>query len=114
MKTIIEEEGAKHNNNQDFKNAVVARAEREGVNQSEIDSASNEFETVDSKLQELDTTISGTLVVDASIFDEETSLTADKNKWSGRTSSDEVFTYVSSVEELDFELASITREISEV
>ena len=41
-------------------------------------------------------------------------MTADKNKWSGRNSSDEVFTYVSSVEELDFELASITREISEV
>ena len=33
MKTIIEEEGAKHNNNQDFKNAVVTRAEREGVEQ---------------------------------------------------------------------------------
>lgn len=114
MKTIIEEEGAKHNNNQDFKNAVVTRAEREGVEQSEIDATSNEFATVDSKLQDLDTTISGTLVVDASIFDEETSLTADKNKWSGRTSDDDVFTYVSSVEELDFELASITRDITEV
>jgi len=114
MKTIIEEEGAKHENNQDFKNAVVSKATKAGVSQSEIDATANEFDTVDSKLQELDTTISGTLVVDASIFDEETSLTADKNKWSGRNSSDEVFTYVSSVEELDFELASITREISEV
>ena len=114
MKTIIEEEGAKHENNQDFKNAVVSKATKTGVPQSEIDATANEFDTVDSKLQELDTTISGTLVVDASIFDEETSLTADKNKWSGRNSSDEVFTYVSSVEELDFELASITREISEV
>ena len=41
-------------------------------------------------------------------------MTADKNKWSGRTSDDDVFTYVSSVEELDFELASITRDITEV
>ena len=65
-------------------------------------------------MSKLDTTIGGTVVIDADLFDAGLPVDANNSKWNGRNSKDDVFTYVSSVEELDAEFNKIKRQISEV
>lgn len=93
---------------------VVTEAKIQGIPQEEIDVATDEIATIDTATSQLDTTIGGTLVVDAKLFDDGVPISDNNQKWSGRTSPDDVFTYVSSVEELDTEFAKVSRDVTEV
>jgi len=98
----------------ELENKVANEAKRQGIPQSEIDAATNEISVIEQATSKLDTTIGGTLVIDDKFFEDDISITDNTQKWSGRTSSDDVFTYVSSVEELDTEFAKIARDVTEV
>jgi hypothetical protein len=69
-------------------------------------------------LENLDTTIAGTIVVDTteSVFQNPFRIGTTGNRWknNGVGSLDYTFTYISSVEELESEFRSITRDITEV
>lgn len=93
---------------------VADEAAKTGVPKEESQAAINEIATIDTKLNQLDTTISGTVIVDASLFDEGIPVDANNQKWNGRNSKDDIFTYIASVEELDAEFASVKRDITEV
>ena len=54
------------------------------------------------------------MVVDTEFYDTPKPIGEEVSKWSGRTSPLDVFTFVSSVEELNAEIQMISREISEV
>ena len=112
MKGIINKVDAENTN--DLSNKVTIAARKAGVPESEIQDATAEMEIIDTGLDQLDTTIGGSVVVDSSLFDEDFSIGANENKWSGRTTKDEVFTYVASVEELDAEFSRIERDVTEV
>ena len=64
-------------------------------------------------MKQLDTTIGGTVVIDASLYDEGKPID-QSSKWSGKNSPNDVFTYVSSVEELDTEFTNVKRDVTEV
>lgn len=98
----------------DLNNAITDEARRRGIPEKEISEASEVLATIDSKMKKLDTTISGTVVVDAGIFDEAIPIDENNQKWSGRNSPEDTFTYVASVEELDAEFATVKREVTEV
>ena len=74
----------------------------------------SDIERLDKLAKELNPTISGSLVKDADFYGEPTQLGDNIPKWAGERTSDEAFTYVSSVEELNSEMMSISRPISEV
>ncbi len=112
MKTVIAEQDA--TTPILLNDKVVNEANKQGVPAAEVEAATNEIITIDNGLSQLDTTISGSVVVDASLFDEGVPVDANNAKWTGRTTGDEVFTYIASVEELDAEFASIKRDITEV
>lgn len=112
MKGIIN--NTKATNTNELKTKVITEAEKQGVPQSEIDAATNEISVIEEAASKLDTTIGGTLVIDDKFFADDISISDNNQKWSGRTSSNDVFTYVSSVEELDTEFAKISREVTEV
>lgn len=98
----------------DLNNAITDEARKRGIPEKEISDASEALATIDSKMKQLDTTISGSVVVDAGIFDEATPIDEGNQKWSGRNSPEDTFTYVASVEELDAEFATVKRDITEV
>lgn len=113
MKSVIED--AKDvGNTSDLNNNIVNEARRRGIPEKEILAASSEIATIDNSMAELDTTVSGSVVIDADLFDESIPVDENNQKWDGRNSSDDTFTYVSSVEELDAEFSSIKRDITEV
>jgi len=74
----------------------------------------SDIERIDNLVDQLNPTISGTLVKDADFYGEPTQLGDNIPKWAGERTGDEVFTYVSSVEELNSEMMSISRPLSEV
>ena len=92
---------------------VSEKARQQGVPESEIAAAEQEIALIDTKMRELDTTIGGSVVVDASLF-EEGVVIDQSGKWSGRSSPEDMFTYVSSVEELDAEFTNVKRDVTEV
>lgn len=112
MKGIIERTDATTSTR--LADKVANEANKTGVPEEESQAAINEITTVDTKLSQLDTTISGSVIVEASLFDEGTPVDANNQKWKGRSSDDDIFTYVASVEELDAEFSSIKRDITEV
>lgn len=87
---------------------------QQGYSSSEINALIQEVETADTAIRNYDTTISGSVVIEAPLYDEPILLSDAENKWNGSASGDDVFTYVSSVEELEVEMNSINREITEV
>lgn len=91
---------------------MIEKAKNLGVPEQEIARAQQEISTIDQKMQGLDTTISGTVVIDASLYEEGQPVMTDK--WDGRNSPDDAFTYVSSVEELDAEFTNVNRDVTEV
>lgn len=95
-------------------NEVVNEATKQGVPKSEIQTCTNEIIIIDNGLSKLDTTISGSVVVDSELFDAGIPVDANNQRWKGRNSEDDVFTYVASVEELDAEFSSVKRDITEV
>ena len=74
----------------------------------------SDIERIDNLVDQLNPTISGTLVKDADFYGQPTQLGDNIPKWAGERTGDEVFTYVSSVEELNSEMMSISRPLSEV
>lgn len=116
MKGVVEkvQEEKKPTTPTELNNEVVNEATKQGVPASEIESCTNEIITIDNGLDQLDTTISGSVVVDASLFDEGIPVDANNQRWKGRNSEDDVFTYVASVEELDAEFSGIKRDVTEV
>jgi len=112
MKKIVSEQEA--DTPQQLSDKIANEASKQGVPDSEIETATNELTTIDTGLSKLDTTISGSVVVEASLFDEGIPVDANNQKWKGRATEDDVFTYIASVEELDAEFASIKRDITEV
>lgn len=93
---------------------VKDSAKKEGIPDAEINTAIKELENIDTQMSKLNTTIGGTVVIDAELFDAGLPVDANNTKWNGRNSKDDVFTYVSSVEELDAEFNKIKRQITEV
>lgn len=112
MKSIIDKVEATTPNT--LSDKVANEAKKQGVSQEKIDVAIAELQTIDNSLEQLDTTIGGTVVIDQSMFDEDFSIGQNESKWSGRTSKDDVFTYVASVEELDADFARVERQVTEV
>ena len=98
----------------ELQNKVEEEARKQGVPEKEISDYNNEVATVETGLDKIDTTIAGTFVVDADMFGDAPTISDNNQKWSGRSSSDDVFTYISSVEELDTEMSNINRVITEV
>lgn len=110
MATIVANTPA--NNELELSNNVQRTAEEQGIPADEISATVDEIDKSSEQLSKLDTTIGGTLVVPASLFSDAEPI--NSNQWSGRTSSDDIFSFISSVEELRAEFSNITRDISEV
>jgi hypothetical protein len=111
-KTLVSQ--SKATSTQELVDDVRKIGKEEGVPDTEIQDVVNEINTIDKSLNDLDTTISGSTVVDASLFDAPTPLTSTANKWAGRETPQDAFTLVSSVEELDAEFSTVRRDVTEV
>lgn len=98
----------------DLQNKVTNKALEQGIPQEDIDEAIKQIKNADTEILALDTTISGTNVIDADFFAPSTNIDENASKWSGRTTKSDAFTYVSSVEELEAEINSIERNLNQV
>ena len=78
------------------------------------ETSQDDLDRIDDLASQLNPTISGSLVRDASFYGEPVKLGENIPKWSGERTGDEAFTYIASVEELNSEMMSISRKISEV
>ena len=105
---------SKATSTQELIDEVTKKGKETGVPDAEVQSLINEINNVDKSLNDLDTTISGSVVVEASLFDTPTPLTSVANRWNGKETPQSVFTFVSSVEELDAEFSTVRREVTEV
>jgi N-acetylmuramoyl-L-alanine amidase len=92
---------------------MIETARKQDVPEQEIAIAQQEISRIKESMEELNTTISGTVVIDADLFDEGVPID-NSSRWSGKNSPDDVFTMVSSVEELDAEMQKVYRPITEV
>jgi|TARA_B110000908_G_scaffold19741_1_gene22252 hypothetical protein len=99
---------------QDLSDKVDNAAREQGIPESEIAVATGVIERADAEIKGLDTTVSGSVVIDQSFFQESTPVDATTQKWAGRNTKDDAFTYVSSVEELEAEIRSIERTLDQV
>ena len=98
----------------DFKNNVEKNLDENGATAEEKSDTLNKIDIVDKLVKELNPTISGTLVKDADFYGEPVPIGENIPKWAGENTGDDAFTYVASVEELNSEMMSISRRISEV
>lgn len=114
IKNIVKEKKKEANSPQELQDKVIDEAKKQGVKETQIETFKEEIKTVDETLRTLDTTIAGSVVIDADFLGRSTPIDVDASKWSGRTSDDEVFTYIASVEELNTEIMSIEREVDKV
>jgi len=105
---------SKATSTQELVDDVRKIGKEEGIPDTEIQDVVNEINTIDKSLNDLDTTISGSTIVDASLFDTPTPLTSTANRWNGSKTPQDVFTFVASVEELDAEFSTVRREVTEV
>ena len=92
---------------EEIKKATGKLSGASGTSQDDLD-------RIDDLANELNPTISGSLVRDASFYGEPVKLGDNIPKWAGERTGDEAFTYVASVEELNSEMMAIFRPISEV
>ncbi len=113
MKGVVENVPA-GTNPENFKSEVERVAKEEGISSDEIDNATGVIDRADDEIKKLNPTIAGQTVLDAEFYDPPKPIGEEISKWSGRTSGDDVFTYVSSVEELNSEIQAISRPISEI
>ena len=111
MKGIINEDTSS-SSTLEMQIKMIERAKEQGVPEQEVAKAQQEMSLIAEQMAKLDTTISGTVVIDASLFEE--GLPVSTNKWDGRNSDDDVFTYIASVEELDAEFTNVNRDVTEV
>ena len=113
MKGVVE--GIETNTNpSDFKAEVERIAKEQGIPIDEIDNATGVIDRADNEIKKLNPTIAGQMVIDTEFYDPPKPIGEEISKWSGRTSPLDIFTFVSSVEELNAEIQMISREISEV
>lgn len=86
-----------------------------GISDAEIATITNRYNAVSDTLltDVINSTISGSVVVDP-LFDEPDLIAKLNEKWSGANTSNDLFTYIASVEELETEFTLIRREITEV
>lgn len=97
----------------DMQIKMQEEARRRGIPESEIAIAVQEISSIEQQMSDLDTTISGSFVVSANLFDVAEPIDQSA-KWSGKSSPDDMFTMVSSVEELDAEFGNVFRQITEL
>ena len=97
----------------DFKNKVKDEAEKSGVSKDEIENTTSIIDRADTEIKSLNTTIAGQMVLDEQFYSMPKRVGEEIKIWSGRNSKDEVFTYISSVEELNSEIHAISRPLSE-
>lgn len=95
-------------------NEIRRIGREQGYDSSEYNALIKEIRANETAIANFDTTIAGSIVISEPIFDEPTLLSDAENKWQGKASKNSVFTFVSSVEELEVEFNSIKREITEV
>jgi N-acetylmuramoyl-L-alanine amidase len=112
MKEIIAEE-PNTSNTVNMQIHIETEAKKIGVPDKEIQETIQEISNIAQKMDSLDTTISGSVVVSADLFDVAEPIDQSA-KWNGTASPDDMFTMVSSVEELDAEFQNIFRDITEV
>jgi len=112
MKDVVTKTSAE--NPQDLQDKVTDEALAQGIPQEDIDETIKQIKNADTEILALDTTISGTNVIDADFFAPSTNIDENASKWSGRTTKSDAFTYVSSVEELESEINSIERNLNQV
>ena len=112
MKSILDKDTTS-TNTLDMQIEMIETARKEDIPEQEIAIAQQEISKIKKSMDELNTTISGTVVIDADLFDEGIPID-NSSRWSGKNSPDDVFTMVSSVEELDAEMQKIYRPITEV
>lgn len=105
---------SKATSTQELVDDVTKKGKETGVPDAEVQGLINEINSVSKSLDNLDTTISGSVVVDASLFDTPTPLTSTANRWNGSKTPQDVFTFVASVEELDAEFSTVRRDVTEV
>ena len=113
IKSIIDQETTS-TSPLDFKNAIQDKAEKSGVPKDEIDNAKDTIDRADKEIKSLNTTIAGQMILDADFYDPPKQIGDEIQKWSGRSSSRDTFTFVSSVEELKSEIHAISRPITEI
>ena len=114
IKKIVAKEKKKANDPQELQDKVIDEAKKEGIPEKQIETFKEEIKVIDQELRTLDTTIAGSVVLDASFLGKSDPIDVDASKWSGAKTKDDVFTYVASVEELNTEMMAIEREIDTV
>ena len=114
IKKIVAKEKKKANDPQELQDKVIDEARKEGIPETQIETFKEEIKVVDQELRTLDTTIAGSVVLDASFLGKSDPIDIDASKWSGAKTKDDVFTYVASVEELNTEMMAIEREVDTV
>ena len=98
----------------DLINEINRLGKQQGYAQEEINEIIEKVKSTDTSVRNYDTTIGGSIIVEAPLFDEPILLSDAENDWQGKASKNSVFTFISSVEELEVEFSSIKREITEV
>lgn len=98
----------------DKKAAAEKIKEATGKKEGDSGTSQDDLDRIDDLASQLNATISGSLVRDADFYGEPVKLGDNIPKWAGERTGDEAFTYVASVEELNSEIMSISRKISEV
>ena len=95
-------------------NEVRRIGRTQGYDSSEYEALVTEIRANEKAIVNYDATIAGSVEISAPIFDEPILLSDAENDWQGKASKNSVFTFVSSVEELEVEFNAIKREITEV
>ena len=91
-----------------------ATGKKDADGKTNPETSQDDLDRIDDLASQLNATISGSLVRDADFYGEPVKLGDNIPKWAGERTGDEAFTYVASVEELNSEMMSISRKISEV
>jgi len=112
MKEILDKD-PDTSNTLDMQIEMIEEARRQGVPEQQIAKAQQEVSLIEQQMQLLNTTISGQVIINADLFDEGEPID-QSSKWAGRNSPDDMFTYISSVEELDAEFTNIFRQVTEL
>ena len=114
MKNVINNvKGSKDLN--EFMDTVEEKARAAGVSPEEIQSFRQRAVDIEVSLDDLDATISGSIVKSsADFFEEDVNLAELAARYQGAASGFSAFTYIESKEELAAEFAKVERDISEV
>ena len=110
----VNEEVAKGNKEGAAEEIKKATGKKDADGKTNPETSQDDLDRIDDLASQLNATVSGLLVRDADFYGEPVKLGDNIPKWAGERTGDEAFTYVASVEELNSEMMSISRKISEV